>query len=259
MSVTHEQLANLGFYFGTSGAHAGRSLMLEDLATLLATMPHPVTRSICRAAIVDDNLLAKSTLNNRVYAAKRMGQLYGLDDSICLFRNFRRLWDGDHISRPSLAVLLALARDGLFMASATIVLPRPIGAIVLKSEIAKQLDAHTAGRMSEETLKHAAANTYNSWSQAGYLTESLPRVRTRATAVGPGAATFALFLAWLEGVRGENLFRTRWVAALDRSFADCVELTSAAAKRGMLDFLNAGGVMELRFPGYLTAEEQALA
>jgi hypothetical protein len=40
---------------------------------------------------------------------------------------------------------------------------------------------------------------------------------------------------------------------------DCVDLATIASKRGMLDFLNAGGVMELRFPGYLTPEEEALA
>ena len=32
-------------------------------------------------------------------------------------------------------------------------------------------------------------------------------------------------------------------------------MASFAANRGFLVFMNAGGVMEVRFPGYLTSEE----
>ena len=102
----------------------------------------------------------------------------------------------------------------------------------------------------------AADNVFMSWHTAGYITAVPSRARLRPAGAGPGAAAFALFLGWLEGARGENLFRTRWAAVLDRSLPERVDLATAAAKRGMLDFLNAGGVMEIRFPGYLTTEEQ---
>lgn len=259
MSSQEKVLSKLGFYLGNSGAHAGRSLMLQDLGILLDAMAGPMTRDACRAAIVEQNLFAKTTLNNRVHAAKRMAQLYGLDDSICLFRNFRRLWSSDPASRPTLAVLLALARDGLLRASSGGVLEAPIGAVVDPASIASAVDRHSAGRMGAATIRHTVGNILHSWEAAGYLSSSTPRVRVRASAVGPGSVAFALFLGWLEGARGENLFRTSWTLVLDRTVPECVDLASTAAKRGMLEFLNAGGVMELRFPGYLTPEEEAFA
>jgi hypothetical protein len=258
MTLSESARAKLGFYFGSSGAHAGRSLMLDDLSVLLRAMPEPMSRSECRTAIIERNLLAKATFNNRDHVNRRMGQLYGLDDSICLFRNFHRLWSMDPASQTMLALLLALARDGLLRATSSLVINASVGAELDRVEFTAALDQHFAGRMSEETLQHAVSNILRTWQATGHVTSTTPGRRQRSVSACPAAVAFALFLGWLEGSRGESLFRTNQMQVLDRSMADCVELAAAASKRGMLDFLNAGGVMELRFPGYLTPEEEAL-
>jgi hypothetical protein len=259
MILSESARGRLGFYFGSSGAHAGRSLMLEDLDVLLRRMPKPLTRAACRTAIIEQNLLAKATYNNRDHVNRRMGQLYALDDSVCLFRNFYRLWELDPASLALSALLLALARDGLLRATTSVVINASLGTELDRKEFAAVLDGHLAGRMSKETLQHAVSNILRTWQATGHVTTALPGRRQRsAMTAGPGAMAFALFLGWLEGARGENLFRTSWAQVLDRSMADCIELATVAARRGMLDFLNAGGVMELRFPGYLTSREEAL-
>jgi len=251
------RLKKLGFYVGQSGAHAGRSLMLDDLATLLAHIPSTAKNADYVRAIMDDNILAKATYNNRDHAARRMRQLYALDADNCLYRNFRRMWDMDPESRTLLAVLLALTRDALFRASAAIITAIPVGARLPDEAINAALDSLSSGRMGENTLRHAAGNILNSWRQAGFLSSDPEPVRKRVV-TGVGAVAFALFLGWLEGRQGEALFKTPWAAVLDRPFAELVEQASAASRRGRLQFLNAGGVLEVRFPGYLTREEESL-
>jgi hypothetical protein len=250
-------LEKLGFYFGASGAHAGRALMLDDLAVLLEHAPADAQNAWFSHAILEDNLLAKATVNNRDHANRRMRQLYGLDSRICLYRNFRRLYFSEKASLPMLAVLIAMARDALFRKSAEVIRECAVGSPVDAPVFAKSLDAVAGGRMGKETLRHACGNVLNSWGQAGYLSDGKPRQRQRPE-VGAAACAYALFLGWLQGVRGRLLFETEWAKTLDRSADDLIALATAAARRGMLEMLHAGGVIEVRFPGYLTDHELSL-
>jgi hypothetical protein len=135
-----ETLKQLGFYFGTSGAHAGRALMLDDLRILLDTAPASATKDWYAHAILHDNVLGKATLHNRDHASRRLRQLYGLDERICLFRNFRRRWRADTASRPVLTVLLAMARDALLRKSAELIVATPVGAAVTAEAFRPLLD-----------------------------------------------------------------------------------------------------------------------
>lgn len=255
--MTRESLFRLGFYFGNSGAHAGRSLMLDDLATLLDHLPATAPNSDYTAAIMGANVLGKATVNNRDHAARRMRQLYGLDFANCLFRNFRRLWDLDPVSRPILALLLAVARDAILRSTVNIIAKSSFGETLSQDALKAEIDRFGCGRFSEEALKHAAANVARSWTQAGYLTGKKEKTRTRPV-VGEAACAFGLFLGWLEGTRGQLLFRTSYAQLLDRPFHDLLALATGASRQGMLELLNAGGVTEVRFPGYLTEEEMRL-
>lgn len=250
-------LAKLGFYFGASGAHAGRALMLDDLALLMAHAPEGATNAWFSNAILKENLLAKSTINNRDHANRRLRQLYALDSGVCLYRVFRNLYLADEASRPGLAVLLGAARDALFRKSADVVLTAPLSTQLTAASFRTALDTVTAGRMGDETLQHACRNVFNSWAQAGFLSEVSPRVRVKAP-IGWAAVAFALFLGWLEGDRGRLLFETRWARVLDRDTAELLVHATTASRQGHLELLNAGGVIEVRFPGYLINEELQL-
>lgn len=255
--MTPSSLVKLGLYFGTSGAHAGRSLMLDDLDVLIKHAPEGANNAWFSNAILNENLLAKSSVNNRDHANRRMRQLYALDSGTCLYRVFRGLYTADESSHALLAVLMAMARDALFRKSADIVLPAPLGASFNSESFRQALDLVAAGRMGEETLKHACSNVFNSWNQAGFLSSEKPRRRVSAP-VGWAAVAFALFLGWLEGDRGRLLFETCWAKVLDRDTDELLRLAATASRQGHLELLNAGGVIEVRFPGYLTNEELQL-
>lgn len=255
--MTGASLTQLGFYFGVSGAHAGRSLMLDDLDVLLGHAPEGIDNKWFSNAILRDNLLAKASVNNRDHANRRMRQLYALDSNICLYRVFRTLYLADKASRPMLAVLMAMARDALFRKSAEVILSPPPTLAFNSDSFLKALDSVSAGRMGPPTLNHACGNVFNSWKQAGFLTETSPRTRVKPP-VGWAAMAFALFLGWLEGDRGRLLFDTIWAKMFDRDIAELLTLATTASRQGHIEFLNAGGVIEVRFPGYLTTEELRL-
>lgn len=76
--------------------------------------------------------------------------------------------------------------------------------------------------------------------------------------VHPESLAMLLFLGWLEGRTGQRLFTSDWVSMLNQTPEELESLTTLASHRGLLVFMNAGGVQELRFPGYLTAEEERI-
>ena len=58
---------------------------------------------------------------------------------------------------------------------------------------------------------------------------------------------YALLLGYLQEARGETLFETLWARVLDRPRSELYELAFVASKQGMLEYRNAGGVVEVGF------------
>ena len=67
-----------------------------------------------------------------------------------------------------------------------------------------------------------------------------------------------LFLGYLSGRTGQRLFSSTWTSLLGDSPEELEVLATIASHRGLLVFMNAGGVKEIRFPGYLTPEEERI-
>ncbi|WP_295580658.1 hypothetical protein [uncultured Lamprocystis sp.] len=252
-----ERLTRLGFRFGINGPHAARTMMLDDLRTLLAHTPAAASRQAYATAIVTDNLLGKSTKKARALSLKHLAALYGLDAANPLFRALRRLWSLDAAAQPLLALTVALARDPLLRASGAFVLSRPVGVLVLPEDWAAFLADAFPDRFSAASLKSFSRNLAGTWTAAGFLqgyrrrTRSLPKVQ-------PEVVALSLFLGHLEGRSGQRLFSSEWMTLLGGIPAELEALTNAAANRGLLVFMNAGGVQEVRFPNYLTPEEDQI-
>ena len=100
-----------GLRFGEKGTHSSRTMMLSELSELLGVVPTEASRDEYADAIVAENALGKQTVSNRRLTNQRLGELYGLDRSLPIFRVLRRLWDADEAGRPLLSLLCALARD----------------------------------------------------------------------------------------------------------------------------------------------------
>ena len=256
MTVLREQnLSKLGFRFGLNGPHAARTMMLDDLRLLLAHTPASASRAEYAQAIIGANVLGKATKKARELALKHLSVLYGLDTSNPIFRALRRLWPLDATAQPVLALAASLARDPLLRASEPFVLAMPAGTPVPREDVQAFLATAFPDRFSAASIKSFAQNVAGTWTAAGYLHGH--RRKTRAqTQARPEAAALCLFLGFLEGRTGQRLFSSSWMRLLGGAPDELEALTKSAAHRGLLVFMSAGGVKEVRFPDYLRPEEE---
>lgn len=249
-------LSKLGFRFGTNGPHAARTMMLDDLRLLFAAVPANAPRFAYAEAVVGANVLGKPTKKARELALKHLSTLYALDPGVAVFRALRRLWRLSESGHPLLALLVALARDPLLRGTQAFILAKEQGSLVLRAELEDRLALEQPERFSAASLKSFAQNVNGTWTSAGFLKGRIRKVRSQP-AVTPAVITLALFLGFLEGLSGQRLFSSNWMKLLPGNQLEFESLVGVAAQQDALVFLNAGGVKEVRFPGYLTpAEEQ---
>lgn len=231
--------------------------MLEDVRALFARVPASAAKADYLGAIVDTNVLEKPTRKARALTARHLVDLLGLDPSIPIFRTLRRLWDLDLTAQPLLLMSLALARDPLLRASWDFIVNKKLGESISRTDVESLLDAYSHQGFGPASLKSFAQNINGSWTQAGFLAGKVKKVRCSPEAT-PVNFAFAGFLAHLHGFHGQRLMQSRWVRLLDRPADRLLELATAASRRGLLVFMHSGGVVEVRFPGYLAKEEEAL-
>lgn len=112
-------------------------------------------------------------------------------------------------------------------------------------------------RFSPASLQSFAQNISGTWTAAGLLQGRNRKTRVIPQAQ-PEALVLLLFLGYLEGRTGQRLFTSDWLKLLGCSLDELESLASVASHRGLLVFMNAGGVKEVRFPGYLTQEEERI-
>ena len=250
-------LAKLGFRFGVNGPHAARTVMLDDLRVLFAHVPANAAHADYAQAVFTDNVLAKPTKKARELALRHLTTLYGLDARLPLFRALRRLWPVDEAAQPVLALTTALARDPLLRGTQAFILSKQPGVLVSREDLERCLAANHQDRFSPASLKSFAQNVNGSWTAAGFLSGRIRKTRS-IPVVTPANVAFCLFLGALEGLSGQRLFTSARMHLLPGSTADHEVLANSAFHRGLLVFLNAGGVKEVRFPDYLTPEEEKM-
>ena len=254
--TVHTLPETLGFRVGEKGVHNTRTMMFEDLETLLEECPRDTSKEDYQTAVVEDNLLAKNTDSTRRYTAQRLAELYGLDPEIPLFRTFRRYWDADERGRPLLAMLLVLARDPLLRLTAEPVLEMEIGEAFDKTKLQEVIARETGDRFSETSIKKISQMTGSSWTQSGHLEGRYNKTRQRPKCT-PATTAYGLLLGYLCGVRGALLFETFWTQVLDAPGHELREHAARASRRRLLTYRNAGGIIEVDVSILLTDEEDA--
>ncbi|MEW6071035.1 MAG: hypothetical protein AB1726_00380 [Planctomycetota bacterium] len=241
---SHEAATRAGLRLGDRGTHSSRTIMLAELRELLSAVPTEAGRESYAEAIVRDNALGKATTSSRRLTNQRLGELYGLDPSLPLFRVFRRVWAVDEPGRPLLALLCALARDPLLRASAEAVLSLAPGAELIRGALIKTLRQATGSRLNDAILDKVARNAGSSWSQAGHLEGRVRKIR-RLVEPTPGSVAFVVWLGSLQRLSGEDLLRTPWARVLDRSPAALLDLALRAKQLGLLQARSGGNVIEI--------------
>ena len=252
----HEQLDRFGFRFTRGGAHLSRTMMLDELETLLSSVDGlDATQADYRRAIQEENYLGKRSQQTRALTYRHLADLYALDPEVTLFRTLTYFWKRDPQGHPLLALLCAYARDPVLRLSAPFILGMAEGTTTGREEMEVFLEEVEPGRFSKATLRSTAQNLNGSWTQSGHLTGHVRKVRRRPEAT-PGAAAYALLLGYVTGERGESLFRSNYANLLDCPLERRMELADVAARQGWLVFKRVGDVIEVLFPQLLTPQEQ---
>lgn len=247
----------LGFRDGDTGTHSSRTLMLAELDVLLGAADANMTMPDYRRLVVDDNVLGKPTRVTREHTVRKLKALYGLEPSLPVFRTLQRLWPLDPGSRPLLAFLAGYARDPLLRLATPAVLGIPIGQLVARSTVEATIQQAFPARFSARTVEATAGHILASLTQSGHLDGRVEKRRARAQAT-PVSASYAFFLAYLEGYRAQRIFTSDWSRLLDVTDEQLPELGRDAGRRGLLDYRQLGNVVEIRFPAWLSPQEEDL-
>ena len=250
-------LDRFGFYFGKGGAHTSRTIMLQELITLLTCMDgtlEKLGRSDYFRAIVDKNCLGKRSAKTRQLTYNHLVSLYSLDPSNTLYRALLYFWRRDRTGLPLLALLCAYSRDTVLRMSAPYILNFSEGVLVTREALELFIDQKEPGRFSKARLKSTAQNLNSSWTSSGHLVGRSRKIRSRALPT-VGSVAYALFLGYLNGARGEGLFTTEYVKVLDCSRDRLIELATEASLKGWIVFKRVGNIMEVLFPNLLSQQE----
>jgi len=256
VTETKEQLlTKLGFRFGVNGPHAARTMMLDDLRELFRNLPQTASRDEYLKSIAIENVLGKPTKKARELAGRHLCALYALDTKVPLFRVMRKLWDVDEQAQPVLALTVALARDPLLRGTEDFILSKHPGELVTREDLEQLLERNHPGRFSPASLKSFAQNVNGTWTSAGFLVGRIRKTRA-VPVITPANVVLSLAMGHLQGLTGQRLFASSWMRLLSIYPDEAEALVTAASHRGLLLFLNAGGVKEVRFPDYVTPEEE---
>jgi hypothetical protein len=241
------------------GPSTSQTIMVSSLQRLLSLLPLEVLPDAYRAAVMDENVLGKDTTSGREWAFRQLRRFYALDPHSLLFRALRDLWLDDASGQPLLALLCAAARDPVLRASASVILASEPGEVVGPTNFEAVIEAAFPGAYNENTRWTTAQKVASSWTQSGHLHAAKRTQKTRVH-VHPtsAAASYALLLGHLQGIRGEALFETLWAQVLDQPKSRLLDLASVAGQQGMLEFRHGGGVVEIGFRHLLRpfADEQ---
>jgi hypothetical protein len=121
------ELTALGFRVADSGPHTSKTLMLQELETLLATVPANAPAKSYRAAILEENVLGEGTLSTRKETASRLSTLHGFDPTKPLFSVLRTLWG------VAATNVIALASNSQLVGGCSCVWDLPLASAVTPS------------------------------------------------------------------------------------------------------------------------------
>lgn len=243
-SGVSDRAAKVGFRFGAKGTHTSRTMMLDELTAVLSAAPDGASRADYAVAIIEGNCLGKATTATRRLTNQRLGELYGLDPRMPLFRVFRRLWSIHAHGRPLLALQCAIARDPLLAATVAPVLALAPGSDLQRDGLRAALREAVDDRLNDATLDKVIRNVASSWKQAGHLVGRTFKKRSLVQAT-PASIAFGLYLGHAVGFRGASLFATGWVSLLDCTPVAARDLAIEAKRIGLIDLRIAGDVVDL--------------
>lgn len=239
-------LAGLGFNSGRNGVHAARTVMLGEISSLLAEVGGNRDRQDYADAVVERNVLSKSTASSRKRTLEHLISLYALDGHVPVFRLFCHFWRLDVGGRPHIALVLARARDPLLQLGSDFILPLRPGGPYVREDFEGFITSRHPGRFSEKTCRSLAQNIASTFTQTGFLEGKVRKTR-REPGKSIGAVALALALGRLGADRAGPSWESPWMEILGLSPSARDDAAREASRRGWIDYRRIGEVASLSF------------
>ncbi len=240
-------LESFGLKFSSGGAHISRTMMLNELDAVLAAVPLSSGGADYRDAILQRNVLGKTTDSTRQKSLRHLRELYALDEGKPIFGLLRKLHATDATSLPLLAIQVAWARDPLLRATTSSVMAVSEGDRVETASLAQALENTFPNQYSELNRNKIARNAASSWTQSGHLAGRVKKTRRRIKPT-VAAVSMAFFLGNLADYHGAAVFSNPWCRLLDLNPDRAKALGLEAHRAGVLNLRAVGEVVELSFP-----------
>jgi hypothetical protein len=246
-------LETFGLKFSSGGPHISRTMMLQELRALLASVPQKSGAADYREAILQQNVLGKTTDSTRRESLRRLRELYALDVATPIFGLLRKLHALDAANLPLLAIQVAWARDPLLRATTPTIMDASEGERIETASLAQVLEAAFPSQYSELSRNQTARHAASSWTQSGHLAGRAKKTRRRITPTVVAVA-MALFLGQIVGHHGTAVFSNPWCRLLDLDLDRAKAMGFEAHRAGLLNLRAVSEVIDLSFP--LLAEFQ---
>ena len=240
-------LEAFGLKFSSGGSHISRTMMIQELDQVLANVPKDSGADDYREAVLQRNVLGKTTDSTRQKSLRHLRELYALDKVTPVFGLLRKLHAIDAASLPLLAIQVAWARDPLLRATMAPVMEAAEGDRVETAVLAQAIAASFPNHYSELNRNKIARNAASSWTQSGHLAGRANKTRQKVKPTA-AAATMALFLGDVCGYHGAAVFGNPWCQLLDMDPNRAKSLGFEAHRAGLLNLRAIGEVVELSFP-----------
>lgn len=232
-----------GFVDSHSGMHTSRTMMFVELDALMSALPEPLSAKVVREAILTENILGKATYSGRRNSANKLIALYGFTESP-LYAIFEMLYRASTTGRPALALLMALCRDGVLREVLPLLLNTAPGEPLGTEQVNSALLASEAVRFTEKTRRSTTRNILGSLRAAGFISRSQPTLRT-AMVVDTQVITFAVLIAWMRGLRADDILASPYMLLLRVDSAQVTAALRAAHRAGLLNSRLLGDVVDL--------------
>jgi len=197
------------------------------------------------------NVISKATQSGITKTSRYLKSLYDLDASQPQFMAFKHFWSiANERDKPILALIYAIGNDYQLKNSISVINNTEIGKKVTVESIESNIENLYPQKYTNNTLRSMAQNIASSWKQAGFITGKVKNIRTQPE-INYLILTFALVMAYLNGLRGDFILTSDWVKALTLDERTIRSLAIEAAKRDLLQYQYAGSITSITFKNLL--------
>ncbi len=227
--------------------HTSRTIMFAELEKV---MNHGVENDDYSDSL-KQNVISKATKSGITKTSQYLRSLYGFDVTIPTFKIFKYFWcEVNEKDKPLLALIYAIGNDYLLKDSIPVINNTKTGKKVTVESIEGHLKNLYPQKYSANTRRSTAQNIASSWKQAGFITGKVRNIRTKPE-INYLVLTFALLMAFLNGLRGDFIIKSDWVKALSLDERTIRSLAIEAGKRDLLQYRYAGNITSITFKNLL--------